>query len=188
MRPMRCILKAVIPSTARRRSFRFRSPTRRSLPPNGVPNGYRCGRIPTKTKLATFRINIPANVAVGTYTFKAFSKERGESVIESSKDFDKPIAILFNPWSAADTVYMPTFAERSEYVLRDRGIIWQGKSNDMLKKRWGYLQFNPINFKVTLGLLNGVSATNRANPVFVSRHLSAKINWNDNDGGVIAGR
>ena len=69
-------------------------------------------------------------------------------------EFDDPIVILFNPWSAEDDVSMTSNAERQEYVLRERGRIWRGNHPTIGPKGWSYDQFDK----------NGVRAPPKRSP------------------------
>ncbi len=140
-----------------------------------------------KTKTVKIKITIPGDVAIDKHTFKGFVREKGETDPDSEKQFDKPVVILFNPWSTQDDVFLGTANQRDEYVLNENGQIWGIWADpDHPTKAWRYMQFDKTNFKVTLGLLSGVSATNRAKPIVVSRHLSAVVN--SNGGGVVFGK
>ena len=137
----------------------------------------------------TVEINVPATVAVGEYELRAQVREKGETEVLDSLLFGDPVVILFNPWSSDDDVYLAAQNERDEYVLKEDGLMWQGKPSELFKKAWKFDQFDPdgVSLTVTLDLLDGLTENDRKDVKLVSRHLTALVNDFD-EGGVLSGR
>ncbi|XP_076840348.1 protein-glutamine gamma-glutamyltransferase 2-like [Brachyhypopomus gauderio] len=104
--------------------------------------------------------------------------------------------LLFNPWCADDDVYMESHQEREEYVMSQDGIIFKGNANHIHSCPWNFGQFESGILNVCLKILNKSlqhkedpdrDVSQRGDPVYVTRVLSAMINAND-DSGVLLGR
>ena len=105
--------------------------------------------------------------------------------ISVATNFPGQVIILFNPWSAHDSVYMANDDERTEYVMETAGILWMGELTNKFTKSWDYVQFDTVSLGVLLSELAGQNVVTRMSPIFVSRHLSACVNCND--GGILWG-
>uniref|UniRef100_A0A665T5I3 Protein-glutamine gamma-glutamyltransferase 2 n=1 Tax=Echeneis naucrates TaxID=173247 RepID=A0A665T5I3_ECHNA len=103
--------------------------------------------------------------------------------------------LLFNPWCAADAVYMDNEQSLAEYVLSQDGIIFRGTHKYPIKSPWNFGQFEHGILDICLRILDmnpkymknpGKDCSGRRNPIYVARLLSAMVNCND-DQGVLLG-
>uniref|UniRef100_A0A4W4FGY3 Protein-glutamine gamma-glutamyltransferase 2 n=1 Tax=Electrophorus electricus TaxID=8005 RepID=A0A4W4FGY3_ELEEL len=108
----------------------------------------------------------------------------------------EPSVLLFNPWCADDTVYIEKEEEQEEYVMSQDGIIFRGAANYIQSCPWNFGQFESGILNVCLKILNkslqykkdpDKDVSQRGDPMYVTRVLSAMINSND-DSGVLAGK
>uniref|UniRef100_UPI00358FA8DA protein-glutamine gamma-glutamyltransferase K-like n=1 Tax=Myxine glutinosa TaxID=7769 RepID=UPI00358FA8DA len=113
----------------------------------------------------------------------ADGKQRSKRVPETD------IYVLFNPWCPDDSVYMESDLERTEYVLNETGIIFQGTQNQISSRPWVYGQFNAGILDACLFLLDKGQQPyyGRGDPVNIVRVVSALINFND-DKGILVGK
>lgn len=136
---------------------------------SGVENGQ-----------ANISVRIPGNAIVGEYLFSV-SLDEGKTW-----SADSHIVILFNAWSKEDLVFLSDEQQRAEYVLADDGLIWVGNQYSNSGKPWNFAQFNTKSLLATLKLLQLVPVAQRADPVVVSRRMSALVNA-QHDNGVLVG-
>lgn len=142
-----------------------------------------------KNKLSV-EVYIPGNCVVAEWELKVKT-----TLVGSKEDYvmiyPKPLAILFNPWSEADTVF---FTEDQpllkEYVLNEAGTVFVGTSSNMSSSAWIYGQFEKGILQTSFSLLrkafNFKMTPVMANAVEVSRALSRVVNSID-DQGVLVG-
>lgn len=99
------------------------------------------------------------------------------------------IFILFNAWCPEDTVYLESDAERQEYILNDTGLIWVGTHRDHEPIHWNFGQYEICVLECAVYLLThaNLAVGSRADPIKLSRALSALVNSND-DNGILWGR
>ncbi|MBU4199391.1 MAG: hypothetical protein L6455_10075, partial [Kiritimatiellae bacterium] len=140
-----------------------------------------------QTKTVKMEINIPStNCPIGEYQWQALvSPKAATNLVLDATNFPGQVIVLFNPWSANDSVYMADDDERAEYVMNIAGLLWHGELADKFTMSWDYEQFNTVSLGVLLSELSGQDAGKRVNSIFVSRHLSARVNCND--GGILWG-
>lgn len=119
-------------------------------------------------------MSIPPDAVVGLY-----------SVTDS--DSEIPLVVLFNPFLPADQVYVPDVQSQNEHVLSESGRIWKGTVDSNVGTPWNYSQFRTAVLLSAIDLLDSLTVSKRSDPVLVCRHLSAKLNSNDNDNGVLVG-
>eukprot|EP00028_Trichosphaerium_sp_Am-I-7-wt_P011020 CAMPEP_0168539508 /NCGR_PEP_ID=MMETSP0405-20121227/21874_1 /TAXON_ID=498012 /ORGANISM="Trichosphaerium sp, Strain Am-I-7 wt" /LENGTH=784 /DNA_ID=CAMNT_0008569093 /DNA_START=106 /DNA_END=2459 /DNA_ORIENTATION=+ len=124
-------------------------------------------------------VSIPANAKIGQYSL---SVTNGDVTDESTH----PVIVLFNPWSEDDGVYMEDDSWRTEYVLNQEGVVWQGSEWVKVPQRWLYAQFEELSVLACLKLVEMIPLENRGDPVLFSRKLSALVNVQD-EGGVLVG-
>nr|XP_033819894.1 protein-glutamine gamma-glutamyltransferase E-like isoform X2 [Geotrypetes seraphini] len=133
-----------------------------------------------------------ARASIGYYKLTAQVVSNGGNSTVTVGNF----ILLFNPWCSGDDVYLGNGPERSEYVLNDTGIIYQGTARSIGSRHWDYGQFESGILSICLALLDrsincrrdpGSDAARRNDPVYVSRVLSAMVNSN-NDNGVLLGK
>ncbi|NWU89563.1 TGM2 glutamyltransferase, partial [Upupa epops] len=105
--------------------------------------------------------------------------------------------LLFNPWHPEDTVFLRDENERREYVLSQEGLIYQGSRDYITSTPWNFGQFEDEVLSICLELLDtnpkflrdqNQDCSSRNDPVYIGRVVSAMINCNDEDRGVLAGR
>uniref|UniRef100_A0A7M4EL87 Protein-glutamine gamma-glutamyltransferase 2 n=1 Tax=Crocodylus porosus TaxID=8502 RepID=A0A7M4EL87_CROPO len=104
--------------------------------------------------------------------------------------------LLFNPWCPEDTVYLEDEDQRTEYVLTQQGLIFQGSNDFIVSTPWNFGQFEDNMVETCLLLLDtnpkffrdqNRDCSRRNCPVYIGRVVSAMVNCND-DRGVLAGR
>ncbi|XP_062853443.1 protein-glutamine gamma-glutamyltransferase 2 [Trichomycterus rosablanca] len=106
------------------------------------------------------------------------------------------LILLFNPWCPRDVVYMVSEEKLEEYVLSQDGIIYRGSVEYPVPSAWYFGQFEEGILDVCLRILDvnpkcqrnpGKDCSGRRNPIYVTRVLSAMVNSNDRDNGVLEG-
>ncbi|XP_030065145.1 protein-glutamine gamma-glutamyltransferase 4 [Microcaecilia unicolor] len=129
------------------------------------------------------RVKSPADAIVGRYCLSVITQDNKCYTPENNAFY-----ILFNPWCADDTVFMPNESERWEYILNDTGYIYVGSENHISGRPWNYGQFEENVLDACMFLLDKkkLKASARKDPVIVSRAMSAMVNSND-DAGVLTG-
>ncbi|XP_051985803.1 protein-glutamine gamma-glutamyltransferase 2 [Xyrauchen texanus] len=104
--------------------------------------------------------------------------------------------LLFNPWCPRDVVYMDSEDKLAEYVLAQDGIIFRGDADYPVPLAWDFGQFEEGILDACLRILDmnpkhqrnpGKDSSGRRNVIYVTRVLSAMINSNDRDSGVLEG-
>ncbi|KAI4883066.1 hypothetical protein NFI96_029357 [Prochilodus magdalenae] len=104
--------------------------------------------------------------------------------------------LLFNPWCPRDAVYMDSLEKLEEYVLAQDGIIYRGDAKYPIPSAWEFGQFEEGILDACLRVLDvnpkyqknpGKDCSGRRNPIYVCRVLSAMVNSNDRDNGVLEG-
>ncbi|NWX92806.1 TGM2 glutamyltransferase, partial [Nothoprocta pentlandii] len=135
----------------------------------------------------------PPAARIGRYrlTLEAATDYQGTSF--SLGDF----VLLFNPWHPEDTVFLRDEDERSEYVLSQQGLIYQGARDYITATPWNFGQFEDDVLAICLKLLDtnpkflrdqDRDCSRRGDAAYVCRVVSAMVNCNDEDRGVLAGR
>ncbi|XP_048818448.1 protein-glutamine gamma-glutamyltransferase 6-like isoform X4 [Lagopus muta] len=134
----------------------------------------------------------PANAIIGRYKLKL----QIASGNKTSSALLGQFVLLFNPWCPNDDVYMANEKERREYVLNDSGIIFQGKEKYIQQEAWNYGQFEEDILDISLSILDrslnhrqdpSTDVSNRNDPIYVCRVISAMVNSND-EKGVVEGK
>ncbi|XP_069374975.1 protein-glutamine gamma-glutamyltransferase 2-like [Paralichthys olivaceus] len=139
--------------------------------------------------IVTLSVTPPADAPVGKYSLSAQTEMKSVAL--------GTLVVLFNPWCSDDWVYLPDEKEREEYVMNEQGIIYVGTADWPMPRDWIFGQFEEdmvdicfklldVNPKHTKDPADDVSA--RCNPIYVSRVISAMINCNDGDRGVLMGK
>uniref|UniRef100_A0AAR2JQD2 Protein-glutamine gamma-glutamyltransferase 2 n=1 Tax=Pygocentrus nattereri TaxID=42514 RepID=A0AAR2JQD2_PYGNA len=114
--------------------------------------------------------------------------------LDSNAQFE--LILLFNPWCPRDTVYMDSEEKLEEYVLAQDGIIYRGNAKYPIPSAWEFGQFEEGILDACLRILDenpkykrnpGKDCSGRRNPIYVCRVLSAMVNSNDRDNGVLEG-
>ncbi|NXR12701.1 TGM2 glutamyltransferase, partial [Semnornis frantzii] len=105
--------------------------------------------------------------------------------------------LLFNAWHPEDAVFLREEEERREYILSQQGLIYQGSSDYITSIPWNFGQFEDGILPICLELLDtnpkflrdqDRDCSRRNDPVYIGRVVSAMVNCNDEDRGVLAGR
>ncbi|NXT31017.1 TGM3L glutamyltransferase, partial [Pelecanoides urinatrix] len=155
-------------------------------------SGWSATQEPSEPDCMNFTIFSPANAVIGRYKLK-LQIVSGNKV---SSTLLGQFVLLFNPWCPNDDVYMANEKERQEYVLNDSGIIFQGLEKYIQQEAWNYGQFEEDILDISLAILDrslnhrqdpAVDVSNRNNPIYVTRVISAMVNSND-EKGVVEGK
>ncbi|CAH2292171.1 -glutamine gamma-glutamyltransferase 2 [Pelobates cultripes] len=105
--------------------------------------------------------------------------------------------LLFNPWCPEDTVYLEREDQRTEYIMTQYGMIFQGTKTSITSVPWNFGQFEDGILEACLQILDtspkfvkdsNRDCSRRNDPVYISRVVSAMVNCNDEDRGVLYGR
>ncbi|NWW87319.1 TGM4 glutamyltransferase, partial [Rhynochetos jubatus] len=104
------------------------------------------------------------------------------------KPENSAVYLLFNPWCEGDVVFLAEEAQRKEYVLNDTGYIYVGSAYNIYNRPWNFGQFEEFILDACMYLLDQskLQLSNKRDPIFVSRAMSALVNAND-DNGVLLG-
>ncbi|MGH0124196.1 UNVERIFIED_CONTAM: hypothetical protein FKN15_054119 [Acipenser sinensis] len=96
----------------------------------------------------------------------------------TTRDPERDIYILFNPWCEDDSVCLDNEAERNEYVLNDVGTIYYGEASNVETRPWIFGQFEYGVLDACLYVMDSAQMllTGRKDPVKVSRVASAMVN------------
>ncbi|KAM6242648.1 protein-glutamine gamma-glutamyltransferase 6-like [Spheniscus humboldti] len=155
-------------------------------------SGWSATQEPSEPGCMNFTIFSPASAVIGRYKLKLqiVSGNKVSSILLGQ------FVLLFNPWCPNDDVYMANEKERQEYVLNDSGIIFQGLEKYIQQEAWNYGQFEEDILDISLAILDrslnhrhdpAVDVSNRNDPIYVSRVISAMVNSND-EKGVVEGK
>ncbi|XP_057194811.1 protein-glutamine gamma-glutamyltransferase 2 [Triplophysa rosa] len=140
---------------------------------------------------ATLSVLCPSNASIGLYSL--FVKTGSSDVAARVGT----LTVLFNPWCDEDWVFLANDAERQEYVMNEQGIVYKGVNEYVTSEAWDFGQFEDDILDICLKLLdlNPKCVKNpqedysaRCNPIYISRVISAMINSDDDDKGVIVGK
>ncbi|XP_074644960.1 protein-glutamine gamma-glutamyltransferase 4-like [Tubulanus polymorphus] len=140
-------------------------------------------------KLEVMTPNICIVAPWSIYVVTKFEDKSDEMNIYRFKVEDD-IYVLFNPWNKDDQVYMEGDDEKDEYVLNDTGRIWKGaKKGRYYSMPWNFGQFEEVCLNAAMHLLeiSDLNDHSQGNATLVVRVLSALVNSNDNDGGILTG-
>ncbi|XP_030067450.1 protein-glutamine gamma-glutamyltransferase 2 [Microcaecilia unicolor] len=105
--------------------------------------------------------------------------------------------LLFNPWCPGDAVFMDNEDMRSEYVVTQHGQIFQGTKDYIYSIPWNFGQFEDGILDACLQLLDknpkflkdaNRDCSRRNDPAYIGRIMTAMVNCNDEDNGVLYGR
>ncbi|XP_036425586.1 LOW QUALITY PROTEIN: protein-glutamine gamma-glutamyltransferase 2 [Colossoma macropomum] len=150
---------------------------------------------PWSVRLSTsFMVSVcsPSNASIGLYTLSVKTGPTSTSLFPIGT-----LIVLFNPWCEDDWVYLPKDEERQEYVMSEQGLLYRGSWNCIQTMAWDFGQFEDditdiclklldVNPKCLRNAMEDFSA--HCNPIYVGRVVSAMINMNDYDNGVLEGR
>ncbi|KAL7844948.1 hypothetical protein SRHO_G00234880 [Serrasalmus rhombeus] len=140
----------------------------------------------------TMTVYSPTDASIGLYKLSMLT---GSTT--STETSIGTLTVLFNPWCEDDLVYLPKEEERQEYVMNEQGLLYRGNYNFIESVSWDFGQFEDdiidiclklldVNPKCLINAMEDCSA--RCSPVYVGRVVSAMINKDAADDGVIMGR
>uniref|UniRef100_A0A8C3L0U4 Protein-glutamine gamma-glutamyltransferase 2 n=1 Tax=Chrysolophus pictus TaxID=9089 RepID=A0A8C3L0U4_CHRPC len=135
----------------------------------------------------------PSSARVGRYhlTLETSTENQGSSF--HLGDF----VLLFNAWHPEDAVYLQEEDERREYVLSQQGLVYMGSRDYITSIPWNFGQFEDEILAICLEMLDinpkflrdqNLDCSRRNDPVYIGRVVSAMVNCNDEDHGVLLGR
>ena len=129
------------------------------------------------------------NCPVGAYRFGATLHERATGERLDIAEYARDVIILFNPWSASDSVFLDDYLLRRETCISRNGLVWIGNRKQKQTVSWNYQQFSIHVTTMTLQALSRLQTTERMSPVSVSRFYSSYVNAVHKDGeGILLGR
>lgn len=137
---------------------------------------------------ATLSVLCPSNACIGLYSL--FVKTGSSDAAARLGTF----TVLFNPWCEDDWVFLSNDAERQEYVMNEQGIVYKGVNEYVTSEAWDFGQFEDDILDICLKLLDlcvknpQEDYSARCNPIYISRVISAMINSDDEDKGVLVGK
>ncbi|XP_017335577.1 transglutaminase 5, like [Ictalurus punctatus] len=146
---------------------------------------------PSAPHKASLYVYSPPTAIVGVYQLHLLFMSRNGSHSCRVGQF----TLLCNPWCTDDAVYLPKENQREEYVRNDFGLLYQGTAKNIIFRPWGFDQYESGILEICMMLLQVSNEhkknqksdyANRADPVYISRVISAMINSND-DCGVLQG-
>ncbi|MGH0187657.1 UNVERIFIED_CONTAM: hypothetical protein FKN15_026066 [Acipenser sinensis] len=127
----------------------------------------------------TLSVTSPANASIGKYSLK-IQAAKGTPQTSALGEF----ILLFNPWCAADSVFLANEDERQEYVMSEHGFVYQGTSEHIEATPWDFGQFEADIVHICLELLDvspkhrknpGLDCSRRSDPTYVGRVVSAMV-------------
>ncbi|XP_067090640.1 protein-glutamine gamma-glutamyltransferase 2 [Osmerus mordax] len=136
----------------------------------------------------------PANAPIGQYQLVVLMTSLDGDILEQTPP--QSFHLLFNPWCKGDAVHLPDDEQLQEYILNESGVLYQGSWDQISALPWNYGQFEDGIVDICFEILDNSPAAlknpemdteNRADPVYVSRTITAMVNSND-DRGVVSGR
>ncbi|XP_053246974.1 protein-glutamine gamma-glutamyltransferase E-like [Podarcis raffonei] len=157
------------------------------------------GRYQLSIKTDTSRSTLPSSLGTFVLLFNPWMPERleiGEHWHDAALPGQREVLsqYLLVIHLSEDDVFMANEAERKEYVLSEFGVIFCNNGKTLLP--WNYGQFEDGILDICLSMLDmglkyhkdstaGVSQL--SDPIHIGRVLSAMINCNDGDRGVLFG-
>eukprot|EP00092_Neocalanus_flemingeri_P003560 GFUD01003818.1.p1 GENE.GFUD01003818.1~~GFUD01003818.1.p1 ORF type:complete len:762 (+),score=203.77 GFUD01003818.1:286-2286(+) len=138
----------------------------------------------------TISVMIPVDAPIGMWEASIETSYEDERWSTKNKEVDLPLYIIFNPYVSTDPTYLPNQAERQEYLMEDVGKIYAGTSDALKGRPWVFGQFESTILPAACHVLESarIRAGERANPIQVARAISAMVNSNDGDNGVLVGK
>ncbi|XP_061566306.1 coagulation factor XIII A chain [Cololabis saira] len=142
--------------------------------------------VETSDNIVTMGVTPAANCIVGKYhMYVAVLTPFG--IRRTRRDNTRDLYILFNPWEAADAVFLDDDKEREECVMNEMGIIYHGAYDDIAERDWNYGQFNYGVLDACLYIMDRceMPIINRGDPIKVTRKASAMLNSRDDEGVLV---
>ena len=143
-----------------------------------------------KGRVLTVSVMIPVTAPVGMWEVALETSYEGERWSTKRREVDTPLYILFNPYVSTDPTYMPDKDERYEYLMEDFGKIYAGTFGALKGRPWSFGQFESTILPAACHIIDSsrLRPGDKANPVRVARAISAMVNSNDADNGVLVGK
>uniref|UniRef100_A0A3P9HDZ9 protein-glutamine gamma-glutamyltransferase n=1 Tax=Oryzias latipes TaxID=8090 RepID=A0A3P9HDZ9_ORYLA len=138
-------------------------------------------------------LHSPADAIIGQYRLAVLVMSPDGHIVQKIEGVS--FHLLFNPWNKDDAVYLPEESHLQEYVMNETGIIYRGTSEYISSIPWNYGQFEDNIMDICFEVLDNsrealknskMDMECRADPVYISRIITAMVNAND-DHGVLAG-
>ncbi|XP_042352869.1 protein-glutamine gamma-glutamyltransferase 2 [Plectropomus leopardus] len=139
-------------------------------------------------------VHSPADAIIGHYRLAVLLVSSDGRILEKNDKFS--FHLLYNPWCKDDVVYLPDESLLREYILNEDGVIFMGSSDSIKRVPWSYGQFEDYVMDICLQVLDNsndalrnskMDLERRADPVYVSRIISAMVN-SAGDRGVLTGK
>ena len=135
----------------------------------------------TATSATVWAVAVPATADVGRFTLTLNGESYGT------------VAVLFNPYKAADTqTYVADAAERAEYLENENGRYWYGDvysaslGQGAGSSAWAFGQYDVLNYVMEL-VSRMPSSVDRSSAIEVSRAMTYLLNSGVSQ-GVLQGR
>ncbi|XP_062887509.1 protein-glutamine gamma-glutamyltransferase 2-like isoform X2 [Mobula hypostoma] len=134
----------------------------------------------------------PPSAKIGRYTLVLLRPKGSQMMRYKLGEF----ILLFNPWCKEDEVFLDSEEQRTEYVLNEDGIIYNGSCYQIDGRSWYFGQFEENIVDICLMILDknikcqqnpAKDYIRRNDPVYISRVVTAMINSAD-DKGVLTGK
>ncbi|KAM6202494.1 protein 4.2 [Rhynchocyon petersi] len=117
----------------------------------------------------TICVTTPADAIIGHYSLLL-------KVSKSKKYNLGQFILLFNPWVREDAVFLGNEAQRGEYLLNQKGLIYLGTADCIQTKPWDFGQLDRGVINLSLGLLDMDKQMEEwSNPVHVAQVLGALL-------------
>ena len=136
----------------------------------------------SKQSARVWTVALSATASVGRFALTLNGEEHGT------------VAVLFNPYVAADTqTYVPDAAERAEYLENENGRYWYGDVHNAAlatgagSSAWAFGQYDVLNYVMTL-VDKMPGSVDRSQPTQVSRAMTYLLNNAGTANGVLYGR
>jgi len=138
----------------------------------------------------TISVMIPVDAPIGMWEAAVETSYEDERWSTKKRVVDTPLYILFNPYTSTDQTFMSNEAERDEYLMEDFGKIYAGTFGALKGRPWSFGQFECTILPAACHILDSsrLRPGERASPVQVARAVSAMVNSNDGDNGVLVGK
>ncbi|XP_037075868.1 annulin-like isoform X2 [Pollicipes pollicipes] len=133
----------------------------------------------------TLSVTPSAKCIVGKWRIDVDTKTGDHSLSYTHPDV---MYILFNAWCPDDSVFLSDESARAEYVLNDAGLLYRGSHSRLRPTPWNYGQYEPSVLDCCLHVVGKAICSrlsDRADPVAVTRAISAMVNHCDENGVLV---
>ncbi|XP_061535440.1 protein-glutamine gamma-glutamyltransferase 2-like [Phycodurus eques] len=131
-------------------------------------------------------LHSPADAIIGPYRLTVTLLSASDGRVLDTEGTTK-FHMLYNPWCKDDVVYLPNENFIQEYVMNENGIIFMGTWNAITGRRWNFGQFEDNVMDICFEILDYSNEavrdskkdlSQRADPIYVSRIVTAMMNCN----------